>query len=539
MKLVVYGLPCSGKTTLISSIANARILNGSSILNQLAAGKFAELSDKEKFNIRIKYTEYVNALDDEMVVSDGHYSFLDDIVFTKEDGDLYDVFFYLYCDPEIIVERINKSVKNSKYSDLSADVIKRWQKFEIDSLRDECHKRNKDFYVISDNNTASCFSDFLSEIKTGLSAVTTAKAIVSSIVDRYPNPCTIYLVDGDKTLIEQDSFRFCCNGRTTVFDGNHYTDYQSYLFKKETENLKDSFQDIEKICINKDVWDLIDGKEYFVLSSGIADLWDEIGRLLNITNIIADISVSADTKYYVAKILKTMGYKVIAIGDSKIDLYMLREADKGYLYIGKRISRSLKEESIDGINLIYDKSSLLLLSENPNLIKDVNICKSNSRINGNLLASAHFRLGLKIGERLSDFFPSQNTALMVLERGGRFFGDGIYCSFGGVFYSYNPSKEQLPILSQERIIIVDSVINTGKSIKRIISEIESNNSGAEIIIVSNVIQENAIKLFSSHKVIGVRSSVNSFVGKNQPKQIGKTGPDTADRLFNLIGGCSF
>lgn len=31
-----------------------------------------------------------------------------------------------------------------------------------------------------------------------------------------------------------------------------------------------------------------------------------------------------------------------------------------------------------------------------------------------------------------------------------------------------------------------------------------------------------------------RISKNSFVGVNQSKQTGKTGPDTADRLFNLI-----
>lgn len=44
--------------------------------------------------------EYINALNDEVIVSDGHYSFLETVAFTEADGDLYDIFIYLYCSPE-------------------------------------------------------------------------------------------------------------------------------------------------------------------------------------------------------------------------------------------------------------------------------------------------------------------------------------------------------------------------------------------------------------------------------------------------------
>lgn len=42
---------------------------------------------------------------------------------------------------------------------------------------------------------------------------------------------------------------------------------------------------------------------------------------------------------------------------------MLREADKGFLYIGKRISRSLKNESLSGLVPIYDHSLVILADE--------------------------------------------------------------------------------------------------------------------------------------------------------------------------------
>ena len=219
---------------------------------------------------------------------------------------------------------------------------------------------------------------------------------------------------------------------------------------------------------------------------------------------------------------------------SKIDLYMLREADKGFLYIGKRISRSLKNESLSGLVPIYDHSLVILADEDEEVQADIAICKSNSGISGSRLAAAHVRLGEKIGRHIATVFPEKNTSILVLERGGRFFGDGVYMGAGGIFYSMNPKQDDAPVINTERVVIVDSVINTGKSIMRIIDELKNHNPGIDVIIAANVIQNEAVELFKDYLVFATRLSKNSFVGVNQSKQTGKTGPDTADRLFNLI-----
>lgn len=219
---------------------------------------------------------------------------------------------------------------------------------------------------------------------------------------------------------------------------------------------------------------------------------------------------------------------------SKIDLYMLREADKGFLYIGKRISRSLKNESLSGLVPIYDHSLVILADEDEEVQADIAICKSNSGISGSRLAAAHVRLGEKIGRHIAAVFPEKNTSILVLERGGRFFGDGVYMGAGGIFYSMNPKQDDAPVINTERVVIVDSVINTGKSIMRIIDELKNHNPGIDVIIAANVIQNEAVELFKDYLVFATRLSKNSFVGVNQSKQTGKTGPDTADRLFNLI-----
>lgn len=65
---------------------------------------------------------------------------------------------------------------------------------------------------------------------------------------------------------------------------------------------------------------------------------------------------------------------------------------------------------------------------------------------------------------------------------------------------------------------------------RIIDEIKKHNPGIDVIIAANVIQNEAVELFKDYLVF----ATNSFVGVNQSKQTGKTGLDTADRLFNLI-----
>lgn len=396
-------------------------------------------------------------------------------------------------------------------------------------------RRNKDFYVVSDNEEEqNNFFDFLSLLREGFSSYDLATDICNQIMEQFNKQDILYMVDGDKTIIIQDSYRFCCNGKTKIFDGDFYTGYQSFLFEKELQTASIDKSKIAEITINNEVYDIVASNNYVVLSSGIKDLWSDIANAKNLGTIFASPYISADVKYYVVKQLREHGYTIFAYGDSKIDLYMLREADKGFLYIGKRISRSLKNESLSGLVPIYDHSLVILADEDEEVQADIAICKSNSGISGSRLAAAHVRLGEKIGRHIATVFPEKNTSILVLERGGRFFGDGVYMGAGGIFYSMNPKQDDAPVINTERVVIVDSVINTGKSIMRIIDELKNHNPGIDVIIAANVIQNEAVELFKDYLVFATRLSKNSFVGVNQSKQTGKTGPDTADRLFNLI-----
>lgn len=532
MKYALYGLPCAGKTTIFEGLT-IPVIHGSTELNKMASGRFSDLPDTEKNALRIRYAEQLKTRTDSFI-SDGHYSFLDDVAFTDADGELYDVFIYLYCEPEIISERLKSSDKNRRFAELSVERIRKWQSFEIESLRAEYHKRNKDFYVVKDITTEG-LQAFIDSIENGFSSFGLAKDIANQIMHFYPQPCDIHICDGDKTIIEQDSFRVCTSGHVThVFDGNFYTGYQALQFTNEVEKLSYDTAKLGTVDLNKRIFDRIADKNYVILSSGIKMLWERLSEQLMIKNVIADTHISADTKFFVVKLLQERGYTVTAYGDGRNDYYMLKQADKGYLYIGKYLSHSLRDSDLSGISLVYDRFPYILADNDGCITDDIAICKSDSGVNGARLADAHIRLGRKLGEVMRGFIPNINAAVIVLERGGRFFGDGVYTGFGGTFYSCNPKTDALPDIQRGFAVIVDSVINTGKSVLDMIDKLKQKNPEIEIVVVANVIQNDAVDLLQGYKIFAVRTSANSFVGSRQATQKSGKGPDTADRLFNYI-----
>lgn len=286
MKIALYGMPCAGKSTLMDRITDAKVINGSQELRRICGGSFSELLEEEKHQVRIKYTEYINALNDEVIVSDGHYSFMETVAFTEADGDLYDIFIYLYCSPENLKERYALSEKNAKFAGESIESLRQWQEFEINNLREECHRRNKDFYVVSDNEEEqNNFFDFLSLLREGFSSYDLATDICNQIMEQFNKQDILYMVDGDKTIIIQDSYRFCCNGKTKIFDGDFYTGYQSFLFEKELQTASIDKSKIAEITINNEVYDIVASNNYVVLSSGIKDLWSDIANAKNLDRI--------------------------------------------------------------------------------------------------------------------------------------------------------------------------------------------------------------------------------------------------------------
>lgn len=146
--------------------------------------------------------------------------------------------------------------------------------------------------------------------------------------------------------------------------------------------------------------------------------------------------------------------------------------------------------------------------------------------------------GKGTGKRIKD---EKNILIFAFMRAGVYIGDGIrYLFKNSPYYHINPkrnvglteeewAKLELPDLADKIILLVDSVINTGESMRSVIKWFQVHNSKRIIVVCSVMPIETAKNLESEFPDINfytIRVSPNSYVGK------GKT--DTGNRLFGTF-----
>ena len=350
MKIGLYGLPCAGKSYILDKIDFLEVCQGSSLLHKIEPD-FISADEMTRDAARRKLADLLHKKSD--FIMDGHYSFGNQKVFTEEDGNLYDVFIYLYIDPNLLKNRMQVSQKNRKY--LCYDIAK-WQKEEIEELRNYCHVHGKDFYVI-DNPPSNSFDDvslplnFIEEVVNGFSSLRFAKECAGDILKSTDNK-TIILADGDKTLTIEDSSHEVFGYTTNLFDGNFYSGYQSWKQWLEFTYFSYQVKADLPVHLRTELIESFDGP-LFILTSGHNDIWKQISGILHAKFYYGKM-MSAETKYFITKHIQHAGRKVIAYGDGMNDYYMLKQADEGYLIRKKdgSVSRSLKDRDLGGINIV-------------------------------------------------------------------------------------------------------------------------------------------------------------------------------------------
>ena len=350
MRVGLYGLPAAGKTTILSRINFAPVYSGSGLLREMSPS-FSSLTEAERHTVRKRLA--LSLREKDPFLMDGHYAFGEKVVFTQEDGDLYDAFLYLYISPEILRERMERSPKNRKYSTLD---IARWQQSEVEGLRAWCHSHNKDFYVL-DNPPENQFTDvtepvsFIKAVMDGYSCVRFARACADRILSGDSSP-ELTLTDGDKTLTEEDSSFAVFQYTTRLFDGNFYTGYQTWRQGKEFQAADISLPTVLPVHFSKVILDRLN-RHTCILTSGHPKIWRQLSGRLGLPCFFGD-QMSAETKFFIVKFLQEAGRTVIAYGDSMGDYYMLRQANHGCLVTRPDggISRSLKDRELGGIRLV-------------------------------------------------------------------------------------------------------------------------------------------------------------------------------------------
>lgn len=350
MRIALYGMPAAGKTYFLEKLDFIEVVAGSRMLREMCPD-FDNRDEAGKREIREKLADFLG--DKDSFIIDGHYAFGDKIAFTEKDGQLYDAFLYLYISPDMLRKRMEISERNRKYLDYD---LEEWQKKEIESLRTYCHENDKDFYVI-DNPPGNVFDDvsevieFIRVVVEGYSCISLAKKTVAEILEKSKSDC-ITLMDGDKTITMEDTSNKVFGYTTQLYDGNFYTGYQAWRQAKEFKSY--DFDDLTTVpvSLNEKVVKEI-GEDTYILTSGHERIWGFMAKQLNVS-FYYGVEMSAETKFFITKMLQTAGKKVIAYGDGMNDYYMLKQADKGYLVTKQdsRISRSLKGKDLKGLRLV-------------------------------------------------------------------------------------------------------------------------------------------------------------------------------------------
>jgi len=130
--------------------------------------------------------------------------------------------------------------------------------------------------------------------------------------------------------------------------------------------------------------------------------------------------------------------------------------------------------------------------------------------------------GIKTGSELAD---KSNIVIFALMRAGLYAAEGVRSVFTDSQF-FPVTEIDNNDLENKIIIVVDAVINTGKSIEKAIEHLRRCKP-RKIIVATLIMQKDAIHLSEKYSEIyfyALRVSENKYVGKG--------GTDTGNRLFN-------
>ncbi len=586
MKFAIYGVSRSGKDYFINALikyfsergAKLEHIKGSETLNEFALNdyglKFKQCDEVQKSALRKRFVSHVSKTEKlrENIVVDGHYSFYFEnyelrSVCTQSDIKCYEKFFYIEAEPGDVIERMRNSA-GDKYNDkITREQIERWQDYEICNLTRELLAAGKELHIIKFNSELALEYVFKCVTENMFDSRALAKSMVENL--NISEQCVL-LTDCDRTLSYEDSaswaFDFIKEPKTAlkeIYKNDRYSNFQLWRASLYARNIKLYTKEsisyaLKKITLNQNLLDdlrTIESARVIGITAGNGELWNKIGEKFDLPiTVLAheQMLVSKYVKYYVVKELQARGKYVIALGDSLLDGLMLRRANKGYIVTAKgyreNVERFLAET--DGIrqldyfplcysNAPHDKkiSAIKTLPLSADVSKAVAVCKSDSGKSGKKLREAHCFLGKQIARSIKNDFPKARFAVVAVMRSGvpLSFGAADYFDCPVLFYdesntdSFKRSLRENPQLNDCTFIICDAVINSGKTVKKLLELLNGKNCIVATSVLSSKFDE-----FLRAPIYAARVSAHSYTGAKQLEIADGKGPDTSDRLFGLL-----
>ena len=470
-----------------------------------------------------------------------------------------------------------------------------------------------------------------------------ALALAHSYLDSGSDPSslqTVLVVDADKTLAEEDTGKlfwneipvFSKDPLNSVFSSHLQYSYlafkQASLLYTEAANVVD-FHDVclraaSKVKLHPEFNSLLsdisnqDHVSVIVVTCGLQRIWEAV--LKNHELQSKNINVIGGGRFsdgpvvtpqvkaaIVSSIRSKYGVRVVAIGDSPVDLPMLQAADQAIVAVGDPATRSQSMEArlSEVINAGTLKTQQVLLPSHvpprldterlpvttleslqfprPALFdasgprglqfhhatskaasKLLSTTMRDSSNSGPALREAHqlagYYLAIEYVAELigledvpishvqgrpttgSRLFCEPATLIVALMRGGEPMALGVSAAFPSAAFLHAKDAEDVKpfhLHGVASVVLVDSVVNTGKSISEFLAHVRKLDAGVRIVVVAGVVQAEAVDKTKEGSLIGklegekgmalvaLRVSENMYTGKG--------GTDTGNRLYNTTG----
>ncbi|EAU33679.1 predicted protein [Aspergillus terreus NIH2624] len=291
--------------------------------------------------------------------------------------------------------------------------------------------------------------------------------------------------------------------------------------------------------------------------------------------------------------------EVWAFGDSPLDLNMLKNADQSIVVVGDEATRSKSMDSAladaikDGLRA---RQVLLPISATPRLdaatlpvmkLTDQDFVDSLLSRRGNLhvvhatdksaakllmtpmrdaalagprLREAHRQCGRYLAlEYVSDLIGvepcdilhvqghnttgfrlarEERTLIVALMRGGEPMAFGINDAFPRAMFLHASTPDNVQshhLLGLSAVVLVDSVVNNGKTVVSFVRHIRSLDANVRIIVAAGVVQAQAVSSYSAIQALARYGELNVVALRlSDNKYTGSGGTDTGNRLFNTV-----
>ena len=337
-----------------------------------------------------------------------------------------------------------------------------------------------------------------------------------------------------------------------------------------------------------------------VVTCGRAEIWEKVLARHNLSHVrVLGSSRLADNSYVITDILKSrivrslqaMRLRVIAFGDSPLDLPMLRSADKAYIVVGSAATRSttmdnaLSHALSSGLEVHQillppfsppriDPITLPIISLTPSTVttlfrrpfihatpKPAALLLAtptrDAALSGPALRKAHERIGTYLAmEYLSSivglathdiahvqghsvaghhFHSEDETLILPLMRGGEPMALSTSKAFPRASFAHTrtyPDIEQANFIDKKTVVIVDSVVNTGASVVGFMRALRRDHPHVRVIVVAGVVQAGAVMVGALADMLESDENLTLVaLRKSENRYKGVDGTDTGHRLF--------